>query len=95
MHGLELSLKVDAQTYRVNVEEKTTYRLKRGVLWTGVTVRTDLAGEVRVGGLPNVQGSTLTQALQVALVLHWPGLKTKQVFDTPAERFHQAVASTG
>ncbi|MDT4798915.1 ATP-dependent DNA helicase Rep [compost metagenome] len=86
LKGLELSLTVEGRTHRVNVEEETTYRLDRGVLWTAVTVRTDLAGEVRVGGLPNVQGSTLTQALQVALVLHWLELKTKQEQAAEADR---------
>ncbi|MFS8974553.1 UvrD-helicase domain-containing protein [Cupriavidus necator] len=68
LQGSELSLAVNGQTHRVNVEDESTYWANRGVFWTDVTVHLGLAREVRVDGLPNVHGSTLTQALEASLV---------------------------
>lgn len=58
---------MNGQTHRVNVEEETTYRVNRGILWTDFTVH---SGQIRVkvDGLRNVQGAALTQALEAALV---------------------------
>jgi DNA helicase IV len=68
LQGLELSLTMHGQTHRVNVEEETSYRVNRGVLWTDVTLHPAQSREVKADGLPNDQGEALGQALDAALV---------------------------
>lgn len=66
LDGLELLLTMDGRTYRINVEDKTTYRIHTGMLWTAVTLFPEKGGAIKVGGLPNVQGAALEQTLKVA-----------------------------
>jgi len=68
LQGLELSLTMHGQTHRVNVEEETSYRVNRGVLWTDLTLHPGQSKEVKADGLPNDQGEVLKQALDAALV---------------------------
>jgi len=68
LQGLELLLTVNGRTHRTNVEEETSYRVNRGVLWTDIVLHPGDAREVKADGLPNDHGATLTQALEAALV---------------------------
>ncbi|WP_353614534.1 UvrD-helicase domain-containing protein [Mangrovibacter phragmitis] len=67
LEGLELSLTVADHTYRVNVEEETTYRITPGRFWTDITLHSQQKNEINVDGLPNVKSAGLTQALNCAL----------------------------
>ncbi len=67
LDGLELSLKMDGCTHRVNVEEKSAYRIHSGIFWTDITFYPGQGRETKADGLPNAEGSALTQALNVAL----------------------------
>ncbi|MCC5902740.1 MAG: UvrD-helicase domain-containing protein [Halomonas sp.] len=66
LDGLEVLLTISGQTYRINVEDKTTYRIHAGMFWTVITLFPERGGTIKVSGLPNVQGMTLDQALKVA-----------------------------
>ncbi|CAN7551974.1 UvrD-helicase domain-containing protein [Caballeronia sp. LjRoot31] len=68
LQGLELLLTVNGRTHRANVEEETSYRVNRGVLWTDIILHPGDARGVKADGLPNDHGATLTQALEAALV---------------------------
>ena len=60
LDGLELSLKMDGCTHRVNVEEKSAYRIHSGIFWTDITFYPGQGRETKADGLPNAEGSALT-----------------------------------
>lgn len=67
LEGLELCLMLEGRSHRVNVEDETTYRVRAGTFWTDITFHPGQAGEVKVDGLPNAQGTALLQALDAVL----------------------------
>lgn len=67
LEGTELTLVTPNQTLRVNVETPNSFRVHRGALWTDVTLNAGSRGEVKVDGLPNGEGDSLSHALERAL----------------------------
>lgn len=67
LSGLQLSLALNGQTHRVNVEEETAYRINQGLLWTDVTFYPGHRLEIKADGLPNAQAASLSEALETAL----------------------------
>ncbi|QHE87216.1 UvrD-helicase domain-containing protein [Hydrogenophaga sp. BPS33] len=67
LKGLDLALTLLGHSHRVNVEDETTYRVQAGTFWTDITFYPGQEREVKADGLPNAQGATLVQALNVAL----------------------------
>jgi DNA helicase-4 len=68
LRGPEIMLALLGRSHRVNVEDETSFSVQAGTFWTEVTFYPGQEREVKVDGLPNVQGATLTQALSVALI---------------------------
>lgn len=64
---LKLSLTVNGRVYPVNVEDESAYRIHAGTFWTDITLHPGQSQEIKADGLPNAQGSTLIQALNLAL----------------------------
>ncbi len=67
MDGLTLTLTVEGRARTLNVGDEATYRLNAGRFWTDFTAFPHTRHEVRVDGLPNVQGADLAHALQLSL----------------------------
>ena len=68
LEDLALTLTVDGRAHALNVEDEATYRLHAGTFWTDFTAFPNTWQEVRVDGLPNVEGADLSHALELALV---------------------------
>lgn len=67
LDGLNLTLTLLGRAHRVNVEEEPTYRIRSGAIWTDITFHPGQSREVKADGLPNGQGATLVQTLNLAL----------------------------
>lgn len=61
--GPSLVLITAGQTFAIDVEDDSTYLVRRGYFWTDITLGSGDNGTVRVDGLPNVLGSTLMDAM--------------------------------
>lgn len=66
--GLELTLTVEGQAHRIQVEDEAAYQITRGTFWTDLVVLPGTSGAVRVDGLPNADGDTLSCAVEQCLV---------------------------
>ncbi len=66
-NGLDLSLTSAGQSYSINVEDESSYRVHQGVFWTDITLHPGRANEVKVDGLPNAQRPSLIAALEAVL----------------------------
>ena len=64
----ELSLRVEGHSYRVNVEDEVSYQVKRGFFWTDITFNSGDSVQVKVDGLPNIQGIALVRELDHLLL---------------------------
>lgn len=67
LKGLELALTLSGRSHRVNLEDENNYRIQAGTFWTDITFFPGQKHAVKVDGLPNVQGTSLIQALNIAL----------------------------
>jgi DNA helicase-4 len=68
IQNFELTLTVAGQIHRVAVGEESAYVVRRGFIWTDVSLYAGRAGGVKVDGLPNDHGAALVVALQAARI---------------------------
>ncbi len=64
---LVLTLTLGGRVHQVNIADEATYRVHAGMFWTDITFHPGQGREVKVDGLPNVQGAVLVQSLNLAL----------------------------